>query len=375
VLELTAAPANDKLDPPQPVTRNRLQMQGCLERPNEEAGIVSIPIRAAATACAAVAMLVTAAQADEITVYTSYEEDELAAFLEAMKEDLPDLQVNVLRLSTGDLGARMLAEAANPQHDVIWGWAVTHMVDPRILEMLEPYQPAGIEKVPERFRDPEGRWFAVTGYMAAFCVNNEVLERKNLPMPSSWEDLLDPVYKGEVVMPNPASSGTGYLQIASLLQMKGEEEGWQFLDALDQNIAQYIKSGSRPCNVASEGEYAIGASFALRAIKNIVEGYPITMVIPAEGAGHELEAHGLMKTSQNKEAAKRFLDWTLSDRAVEEYYDWKEIVTISGGSMPQAFKDAGLPDDIGSVMYDMDYAWSAENREAILERWQRELER
>jgi iron(III) transport system substrate-binding protein len=176
-------------------------------------------------------------------------------------------------------------------------------------------------------------------------------------------------------MPNPASSGTGYLQIASLLQMKGEEEGWQFLEALDGNIAQYIKSGSRPCNVASEGEYAIGASFALRAIKNIVEGYPITMVIPAEGAGHELEAHGLMKTSPNKEAAKRFLDWTLSERAVDEYYDWKEIVTISGGSMPQAFKDAGLPDDIGSVMFDMDYAWSAENRDAILERWQRDIER
>jgi iron(III) transport system substrate-binding protein len=352
-----------------------LQGQACSEHPDEEAGTVSIPIRCAATACAALAMLVATAQADEITVYTSYEEDELAAFLEAMKEDLPDLEVNVLRLSTGDLGARMLAEASNPQHDVIWGWAVTHMVDPRILEMLEPYQPAGIEKVPERFRDPEGRWFAVTGYMAAFCVNNEVLERENLPMPTSWEDLLDPVYKGQVVMPNPASSGTGYLQIASLLQMKGEEKGWQFLEALDENIAQYIKSGSRPCNVASEGEYAIGASFALRAIKNIVEGYPITMVIPAEGAGHELEAHGLMRTSQNKEAAKRFLDWTLSDRAVQEYYDWKEIVTISGGSMPQNFKDAGLPDDIGSVMYDMDYAWSAENREAILERWQRDIER
>jgi iron(III) transport system substrate-binding protein len=336
---------------------------------------VSIPIRSAVGACAALAMLVAAAQADEITVYTSYEEDELAAFLDAMKEDLPDLQVNVLRLSTGDLGARMLAEAANPQHDVIWGWAVTHMADPRILEMLEPYEPEGIDKVPARFRDPEGRWFAVTGYMAAFCVNNEVLERKGLPMPASWEDLLDPAYQGEVVMPNPASSGTGYLQIASLLQMKGEEEGWQFLQDLDQNIAQYIKSGSRPCNSASQGEYAVGASFALRAIKNIAEGYPITMVIPAEGAGHELEAHGLMKTARNKEAAQRFLDWTLSERAVDEYYVWKEIVTIEGGGMPEMFKAAGLPEDIGSVMYDMDYAWSAENRERILERWQTELER
>ena len=110
-----------------------------------------------------------------------------------------------------------------------------------------------------RFRDPDNRWFAVTGYMAAFCVNNEVLAAKDLPMPASWEDLLNPVYRGEVVMPNPASSGTGYLQIASLLQMKGEDAGWQYLDGLDENIAQYIKSGSRPCNVASEGEYAIGA--------------------------------------------------------------------------------------------------------------------
>lgn len=315
------------------------------------------------------------AKADEITVYTSYEEDELTAFLDRMKEDLPDLQVNVLRLSTGDLHARMLAESANPQHDVIWGWAVTHMVDPRILDMLEPYAPANVERVPERFRDPDDRWFAVNGYMAAFCVNDEVLARKGLPMPTSWADLLDPAFEGEVVMPNPASSGTGYLQIASILQMKGEEEGWKFLADLDKNIAQYIKSGSRPCNVASQGEYAVGASFALRAIKNIVEGYPITMVIPAEGAGHELEAHGLMKTARDKEAAKRFLDWTLSDNAVEEYYVWKEIVTLAGGTMPQSFLDAGLPEDIGSVMFDMDYAWSAENRDRILARWQAELER
>jgi iron(III) transport system substrate-binding protein len=73
------------------------------------------------------------AWAGTITVYTSYEEDELAAFLDKMKQDLPDIEVNVLRLSTGDLGARMLAESANPQHDVIWGWAATHIVDPRIL--------------------------------------------------------------------------------------------------------------------------------------------------------------------------------------------------------------------------------------------------
>lgn len=176
-------------------------------------------------------------------------------------------------------------------------------------------------------------------------------------------------------MPNPASSGTGYLQIASILQMKGEEAGWSYLQDLDRNIAQYIKSGSRPCNVASAGEFAVGASFALRAIKNIDEGYPITMVIPAEGAGNELEATGLMQSSRNKEAAKRFIDWTLTKAAVDEYYKWKEIVTVSGGTMPESFIQAGLPEDIGSVMVDMDFAWSAANRDRILQQWQEKLER
>lgn len=316
----------------------------------------------------------TVAHAEEITVYTSYEEDEIAAFLAVAAADMPDLTVNVLRLSTGDLHARILAESSNPQHDVIWGWAVTSMIDPRIQALLEPYTPANIDRVPERFRDADGKWFAVTGYMAAFCVNNEVLAAKGLPLPTSWEDLLNPVYQGEVVMPNPASSGTGYLQIASILQMKGEEAGWAYLGELDKNIAQYIKSGSRPCNVASAGEYAVGASFALRAIKNIAEGYPITMVIPSEGAGNELEAHGLMAASSNKDAAKRFLDWTISENAVNAYYDWKEIVTISGGSMPESFVAAGLPADIGSVMWPMDFAWSAENRDRVLAEWQEKYE-
>jgi iron(III) transport system substrate-binding protein len=323
---------------------------------------------------AAMALTSASAWAGTITVYTSYEEDELAAFIDKMNEDLPDIEVNVLRLSTGDLGARMLAESSNPQHDVIWGWAATHMVDPRILDLLEPYEAQGIEKVPARFRDPENRWFATTGYMGAFCVNNEVMSAKDLPMPASWEDLLDPVYKDELVMPNPASSGTGYLHVASILQMMGEEEGWEFLDALDENMNQYIKSGSRPCNSASAGEFAIGISFALRAIKNIEEGYPITMVVPSEGAGHELEAHGLMKTSQNKEDARRFLDWTLSKAAEEEYNNWKSIVTMSDREMPQRFLDAGLPADISTVLFDVDYAWAAENRDRIVTEWQERYE-
>ena len=329
-----------------------------------------------AAVAAALALGAASARAETITVYTAYEEDEAAAFLKLAKVDMPDIDVRMLRLSTGDLTARILAEAANPQHDVIWGQAVTNLVDPRVLATLEPYTPKGIDKVPAQFRDQSGgKWFAVTGYMEAFCVNNERLKAKNLPMPASWADLTNPAYKGEVVMPNPASSGTGYLQVATMLQQKGEAAGWEQLKALDKNIAQYIKSGSRPCNAASAGEYTVGASFALRAIKNVAEGYPITMVVPKEGAGNELEANALVAASKKKEAARRFLDWTLSDKAVGEYYTWKEIVTVSGGAMPERFKKAGMPADVATVMYKMDFPAAAKDRAATVARWQKEFER
>jgi iron(III) transport system substrate-binding protein len=260
---------------------------------------------------AAMLALSTSAYAGEITAYTSLEEDDAKVYLEDFAEEAPDIKVNMLRLSTGDLGARILAEKSNPQHDVIWGWAVTQMVDPRILEMIEPYKPKGIESVNTSFKDPQDRWFATTGYFAAFCVNTEVLKEKNLPMPSSWQDLLNPVYKDQLIMPNPASSGTGYLQISSILQMKGEEEGWKFLHELDKNMGQYIKSGSKPCKLTRVGEYAVGASFAFVGVKSIQDGYPIKIVIPSEGAGYEMEVSALMKTSKNKGDAQRFLDWLL----------------------------------------------------------------
>lgn len=315
------------------------------------------------------------AGAGEITAYTSLEEDDVKVYLESFAEAAPEIQVHVLRLSTGDLGARILAEKSNPQHDVIWGWAVTQMVDPRILEMIEPYKPKGIDKVNAAFKDSQNRWFATTGYLAGFCVNTEVLKQHGLPMPASWQDLLDPIYKGQIVMPNPASSGTGYLQIASILQMKGEEEGWKFLKELDKNMAQYIKSGSKPCKMASAGEYAIGASFAFSGVKQILQGYPIKLVIPSEGAGYEIEVSALMKTSQNKSDAKRFLDWLLTLDAAKLYGERAAMSAVPGAEPTKAVLDAGLPADISNVLYKMDFDWSAANKTRVIDKWQAEIER
>ncbi len=317
----------------------------------------------------------TAAHAGTVTAYTALEEDEIAEYVAAAKKALPDVDLKVLRLSTGDLGARILAEASNPQHDVIWGWAVTNMMDPRVLALVAPYKAKGADKLAAPYRAADDKWFAATGYMAAFCVNNERIKAKGLPTPKDWSDLLDPKFKGEVVMPNPVSSGTGYLQIVGILQQMGEEKGWKFLKDLDANVAQYIKSGSRPCKAARAGEFAVGTSLAFAAIQSIQEGFPVSMVIPASGAGFELEASALMASSKNKADAEKFLDWTLSPEAAGIYGKYKEIVTIPGIKPSAASEKAGLPADVTKVLLPIDFAKSAVQRTAILERWQKEIGR
>lgn len=313
--------------------------------------------------------------AAEITVYTNLESDEVADYVKVAQKDLPDIKINVLRLSTGDLAARLIAESGNSRNDVIWALSLTNMLDARIMALTENYVPRGFDRVPAQFKDAQGKWFTATGYMAALCVNLDRLKQKNLPVPAGWKDLTNPLYKGEIVMPNPESSGTGYLAIVSLIQGLGPVAGWAMLKELNKNVAQYTTSGSAPCKMASKGEFAIGASLAEAAIKAVKEGFPVKMVIPAEGAGFELGANALMASSKNKPDAKRFLDWSISQNAVEAYSRHKEIVTIAGAKPTAEMRAAGLPEDVTKVLFKMDFAASSKSRGETLARWKTEIGR
>lgn len=313
--------------------------------------------------------LTSSALAGTVTLYTSLDEDELPTYVAAAKKAMPDIDIQVLRLSTGDIGARLLAEADNPQNDLIWSWALTSMLDKRIAGLLEPYTPKGSESIPAQYRDKDGKWIATTGYMEAFCVNTERLEAKGLPMPASWEDLANPQYKGEVLMPNPVSSGTGFVAISAILQRLGEEKGWALLGEVDKNMAEYTKSGSAPCKRAARGEYAIGASLLLGATQVIEEGYPVKMVVPAGGAGYEISASALLAGSKNKEEAKRVFDWLVSPEAVALYAQFKEIVPLPGYKPRAELLEAGLPENIDDVLYPVDFVKSTAEKSSILNEW------
>jgi iron(III) transport system substrate-binding protein len=323
-------------------------------------------LRQALTLLMVLAFAAPAAAKDTVVIYTALEPEQITDYMQAVNKALPNLDVKMLRLSTGDISARFMAEKDNMQADVIWGVAATNVLVFKQAGLLEPYAPKGLARVQSLFRDKDATpsWVGIDIYMSAFCFNTEVAKKKNLPKPESWADLTKPVYKGEIVMPNPASSGTGYLSVASILQRMKEPEGWKYLDALDKNMAEYTKSGSKPCKDAAAGERAIGVSFEYVAMKMKKDGAPVEMVLPKEGSGYEIEANALTKRGKNNAAAKQFLDWAITDEAMQHYSKYFAAVSVAGFPVPE-----GLPKDIAKVVYPNDFDWSAKNRDRILAEW------
>jgi iron(III) transport system substrate-binding protein len=308
------------------------------------------------------------AQKQVVVIYTAIENEQITEYKKSYEKALPNLDVRMKRLSTGDISAVFMAEKDNMQADIIWGVAATNMLIFKNAGLLEPYAPKGLERIQPLFRDKANppAWVGIDIYMSAFCFNTEVAKKHNLPKPESWADLTKPVYKGQVVMPNPASSGTGYLSVASILQRMGEAEGWRYLDALNQNIAEYTKSGSKPCKDAAAGERGVGVSFEYVAHEMKKKGAPVEMVLPKEGSGYEIEANALTKKGAKNPAARQFLDWAISDDSLRLVANFFAAVSVPGFPVPE-----GLPKDVSKVVYPNDFDWSSKNRDRVLAEWQK----
>ena len=307
--------------------------------------------------------------ASELTVYTAVEAEDLKKYAARFNEEHPDITINWVRDSTGIVTAKLLAEKNNSKADVIWGLAGTSLLLMKGEGMLEAYAPKGIDKLDPKFVDSGNppAWVGMDAWVAAVCVNTIEAEKNNLPMPSSWKDLTNPVYKGHIAMPNPSSSGTGFLDVSSWLQLFGEKDGWAFMDGLHENIDHYTHSGSKPCKQAARGEVAIGVSFAFRGAKSKAKGAPIEIVIPSEGVGWEMEAAAIVKGTKNLEAAKTLMDWAVSDNANKMYNEGYAVVGIQALAKPVEH----FPENIVGSMIDNDFEWAAANRKEILAEWQK----
>lgn len=314
-------------------------------------------------------LMSSAAFAAELTVYTAVEAEDLKRYADAFNADHPDIKINWVRDSTGIVTAKLLAEKDNPQADVIWGLAATSLLLMKAEGMLEPYAPVGVENLDKKFVDKSSppAWTGMDAWVASVCFNTVEGGKLGLKAPTSWKDLTKPEYKGHVIMPNPNSSGTGFLDVSSWLQMFGEDGGWEFMDALHGNIARYTHSGSKPCKLAAAGEIPIGVSFAFRGAKSKAAGAPIEIIVPSEGVGWDMEATAIVAGTDDLDAAKKLVDWTVTKKANELYNSGYAVVAYPGVAKPVEH----FPANLLEKMIDNDFEFAANNRKAILAEWQK----
>lgn len=323
--------------------------------------------RIAIAIAAAAGISLQAQAATELTVYTALEVEQLKAYKQAFEKQHPDIEIRWVRDSTGIITAKLLAEKDRPQADAVWGLAASSLAILDQQGMLETYAPHNLPNISTKYRDAANppAWVGMDVWAATVCFNHVEAEKQGLPKPVRWEDLTNPVYKGKIVMPNPASSGTGYLDVSAWLQTFGEQQGWAFMDKLHDNIGQYTHSGSKPCKLAAAGEFPIGISFEYPAIQLQRQGAPLDIVLPKEGLGWEVEATAILKGSDTPEAARKLADFAASPAAMQLYS--QNFAVLAQPGIAQRISE--LPADYEQRLIANDFAWASKERERILAEW------
>ena len=287
------------------------------------------------------------------------------------------IRVQQVRKPTGEALAQIVAEAANPRTDIWWGGTGDPFLQAAEMGLLDPYRPAYLN-------DLHGwavRQYAMSQNMVGgfysssigWGYNTELMQRKKLPVPRCWKDLLDARYKGEVEMPHPGSSGTGYTILAGLVQLLGEDQAFDYLRKLHRNTTAYTRSGGAQAPNVAKGEITIGLSFNFGFDAWRHKGYPVETVDPCEGTSYEIGGIALVKGGRNRANAQRYYDFLMSPAGQALGAKVDSLQTPAN----KTFKvDPKVPsmDGVRLIKYDFEKYGKAAERRRLIDRWTREVE-
>ncbi|MDZ7801476.1 MAG: ABC transporter substrate-binding protein [Trueperaceae bacterium] len=289
-------------------------------------------------------------------------------------EEATDYDLEFVRLSSSEGLSRLRAEAENPVFDVWFGGTG----DPHLVAfhdgLTEFYEPSSWDQLLPELRNAVGRTYIplYTGPIG-FVVNEGVLEEEGAPVPECWEDLRDPAYKGLIGMPDPNSSGTAYTIIATLVQVFGEDEAYDLLGDIHQNVSQYTRSGSAPGQLAGRGDVAMAIQFLHDGAKFAAQGFPLTNIGPCEGTGYEIGGLSLVANAPHPEAARAFIEWALTPEAQKigaERGESFQLKSHQDTPVPEKFPDL---DQLNLIEYDFEKFGDPEVRDRLVERWTNEI--
>lgn len=325
-----------------------------------------------ASAAFALLPMMAYAQSSEVVVYCSVDEEWCRAQSEAFTRDT-GINVLMTRKSSGETFAQIKAEEGQPRGDIWWGGTGDPHLQAAQEGLTEEYRSPMLAELQDwSLRQAETSGYRTVGIYAGglgFGYNSNMVTENP---PACWADLLDPRFKDDIQVANPNSSGTSYTMLATMVQLMGEDEAFDYLKKLNNNISQYTKSGSAPIRAAGTGETAIGIVFMHDAVAQAVSGAPIVTVAPCEGTGYEVGSMSIIKGGPNPEAARKWFDWALTAAA-------QEIGAAANSYQVPSNKNAATPpqapklSDIKLIDYDFAKYGSSDVRSALLARWDAEI--
>jgi iron(III) transport system substrate-binding protein len=315
------------------------------------------------------------ASADNLTLYCSADETWCQLMARGFEEET-GIKVDMTRKSSGETFAQIKAESANPKGDVWWGGTGDPHLQAAEENLTAEYvSPMRGELNDWAIRQAESAGNKTIGIYSGglgFGYNKDLLEQAGLAAPACWKDLIKPEYKGRVQMANPNSSGTAYTTLATMVQLFGEEDGFQYMKDLHKNINQYTKSGSAPIKAAGLGENMIGIVFMHDAVAQAASGFPIVTVAPCEGTGYEIGSMSIIEGGRNPESARKFHDWALSADVQSRAKDVKSFQVPSNKAAEQSPMAPDLS-QVKLINYDFKKYGSSDERKRLLQKWDEEV--
>ena len=286
------------------------------------------------------------------------------------------VRVNMSLKGSGEALAQLIAEKANPKTDLWFGGTGDPHLQAAELDITQEYKSATLPQLhgwaQQQAVQSKYRTVGIYSGPLGFGYNPELLAKKKLPVPKSWSDLLKPEYKGEIQVANPASSGTAYTMVATLVQLMGEDKAFDYMKKLHRNIGQYTRSGTGPIKAVARGETSVSISFVHDGPGEKMQGFPVETVTPSEGTGAEIGSMSLIKGARNLDQAKKFYEWALTASAQEMGAASKQFQLPSNKS---AKVDARVPDFKKIKFIDYDYAkyGSSAERKRLISKWEKDV--
>jgi iron(III) transport system substrate-binding protein len=253
-----------------------------------------------------------------LIIYSPHGRD-LMTLLKQRYETLhPDVDLRWLDMGSQEVFDRVRSERANPQADVWFGGPSTIFALGAADSLLEPFRPSWAGAISPHGRGVEDRYFAVYETPAVIVYAEQALHPDQAPQ--DWDDLLQPAWKGKILIRDPIASGTmravwGMFIERGLRATGDTAAGWRWLRRLDAQTKEYVLNGPLLDQkiVRQEGLVTI---WDLPDIQlNRRDGLQLGYVYPKSGAPVLEDAIGLVRGAPHRDLARQFVEWVGSPEA------------------------------------------------------------